>query len=291
MSDRRKKILNAREAAVDQLLAEYARENGYRISMKMRLRDAIDADSLPLSAKARNFLWTSHLDFVVIDMESKLPVLAVEYDGPAHATPEQAERDQIKDHLCEDSELPLLRIDSQFARREGRWIVLKYILWAHEMGKAFYDAQERGYIPETEPFYHGSFLEKSDDGNGFTFIGLDMPAIDYLNSFREKAGALWSGSWWRADGPRAEARDILALPNELYLSAHCAIRNFAIRGISALEIADELSTAELGWLAKQYAAQQPVAIGEREASQLLADLEGWHLHAGWGKAGSPVIPD
>jgi hypothetical protein len=264
------------------MLADYASEHGYRINIKMRLRDAIDVDALPMRQRDRNFLWTAHLDFVVIDMESKLPVLAVEYDGPRHAEAEQAERDRIKDRLCSEGCLPLLRIDSNYARREGRWTVLSYILWAHEMGKSFADAQERGHIPDDEVFYHGSVLEQSEDGGGFTFTGLDMPAIQYLHHFREEAGALWEGSWWHSTDTGIEARDLLALPNGLYLSAHCSIRQFAIIGISALEIAEELSVAELGWLAKQYAAEEPVAIGEREACRLLADLQSWHLRAGWG---------
>jgi hypothetical protein len=35
--DRRRKVLNYTEAAVDHLLAGYAEESGYRISLEMRL--------------------------------------------------------------------------------------------------------------------------------------------------------------------------------------------------------------------------------------------------------------
>jgi hypothetical protein len=60
--DRRKRVLNFSEVAVDRMLAEYAAENGYRISLKMRLRDVIDVDDLPLDRRARNFAFTSHLE-------------------------------------------------------------------------------------------------------------------------------------------------------------------------------------------------------------------------------------
>lgn len=56
--DRRKRVLNFQEAGVDRLLADYAKEHGYRINLKMRLRDAIDVEDLPLSAKERNFAFT-----------------------------------------------------------------------------------------------------------------------------------------------------------------------------------------------------------------------------------------
>jgi len=104
-------------------------------------------------------------------------------------------RHKIKARRCREGALPMLRIDSTYARREGRWVVLKYILWAHEMGKAFYEAQEQGYIPDDEPFYHGSILEPSDDGHGYSFTGLDMPAIRYLHTFRPKFLAIWQGDW------------------------------------------------------------------------------------------------
>src|SRR5664279_4541091 len=126
------------EAAVDRVLADYADENGYRISLKMRLRDVIDVDDMSLSARERNFAFTSHLDFVAFDAATHLPMLAVEYDGKQHLTDDrQVERDQVKDSLCERVGMPLLQIDNQFTRKEGKWRVLRYILWVHEMGKAF----------------------------------------------------------------------------------------------------------------------------------------------------------
>ncbi len=164
------------------MLAEYAEKNGYRLSLKMRLRDAIDVDDLPLTRRERDFAFTAHLDFVAFDAGSHLPVLAVEYDGPQHLTDDrQIERDQIKNRLCEVARLPLLRIDNLFARKEGKWRVLQYILWAHEIGKAFYEAQAAGYIPEDEPFYHGSIVTQDESG-GLTFEGIDVPAIRYLHS-------------------------------------------------------------------------------------------------------------
>jgi hypothetical protein len=51
------------------------------------------------------------------------------------------------------------------------------------MGKSFYEAQEQGYIPDDEPFYHGSFLEPSEDGSGYSFAGLGMPANRNLLTF------------------------------------------------------------------------------------------------------------
>lgn len=175
-----------------------------------------------------------------------------------------------------------MRIDSNYARREGKWIALKYILHIHEVGKAFYEAQENGYIPLDEPFIHTGILEQAEDGPGPSFTGLDMSALRYLLNFRKEFGALWEREWWRSTETHIETRMILAMLNGLYLSAHCAVRNFAIPGISALDISQELAGAELGWLASEYAKNKPVAIGEREFKELMRDLEAWHFCSSWG---------
>lgn len=291
--------MNFQESAVDRLLADYASENGYRIHLKMRLRDVIDVDDVTQTARDRNFAFTSHLDFVAVDAETLMPVLAIEYDGAQHLSdPAQIERDRIKNRLCEAAGLPLLRIDSLFTRKEGKWRVLTYILWAHETGKAFYAAQESGQIPWDEPFYHGSVIDVDESGRAYDFTGLDIPAMRFLDGFRSRHRALWERQWWRGTETQIEARDVLALPNGQFLAAHCAIRDFAIDGISALDIASELSTAELGWLAQQYDDGDAVAINAEQGARLLNDIgaeetdrllkssSGWHMRSGWGPASS-----
>lgn len=294
--DRRKRVLNFRESAVDRMLAKYADENGYRISLKMRLRDVIEIDDLPLGAKERNFAFTSHLDFVAFDAETHLPVLAVEYDGPQHLTDHrQIERDRIKDKLCEVAELPLLRIDNLFTRKEGKWRVLTYILWAHEMGKAFYAAQESGGIPDDEGFDAGTLLIPAEDGRRYEFSALAGSALSYLHGFRQRHSVQWEARWWRPTSVQVETRVLTLMPNGHYLFAQCAIRDFAIEGISALEISEELATAELGWLARQYDEGHAVAISAEHGQRVLDEIgkpagdsalrtvSGWHLSYTYGQ--------
>ena len=90
--DRRKRILNFTEERIDRLLAEYAEENGYWINVKMRLRDAVNLDELRRTKRENGLshedaaqierdslnVWKAHIDFVVVDTESHLPVLAAE---------------------------------------------------------------------------------------------------------------------------------------------------------------------------------------------------------------------
>lgn len=281
-----KKVLNFHEAGADLMLQEYAAEWGYRVQLKMRLSDAIDAEGDVRDGRERNFLRTSHLDFVLVSDES-LPVLAVEYDGPQHLTdPIQIARDQIKDRLCAAAGLPLLRIDSGYMRKSGKWRVLKYILWAHEMGKAFFAAQERGHVPMDEPFIHGNVLDRGPDGR-WGLSGLDIPANTFLLGFRNRKRVLWEAQWWRSTGPTVEVRNLMALENGHFLAAHCVTRDFIIPGISALEIAQELAMAELGELAEEYETGSPVALSQEEGERIRADIgaaqgfgptpNGWHI--------------
>lgn len=282
-----KKVLNFHEAGADLMLQEYAAEWGYRVQLKMRLCDAIDAEGDVRNRRERNFLRTSHLDFVLVAEDSLQPVLAVEYDGSQHLTdPVQVARDRIKDRLCAAAGLPLLRIDSGYMRKSGKWQVLRYILWAHEMGKAFFAAQERGDIPIDEPFFHGAVLDRGPDDR-WGSSGLDIPANTFLIGFRIRVCVLWEAQWWRSTGPTIEVRNLMALENGHYLAAHCVTRDFAIPGISALEIARELAMAELGKLAEEYEAGSAVALSQEEGKRIRADIgetqgfgptaNGWHI--------------
>lgn len=285
--DRRKRIFNLAEAAVNRQLSKYAEENGYKIYVKMRLRDAIDIDGMETSARERDFAWKSHLDFVCVDEEENLPVLAVEYDGHQHLTDaRQRDRDKIKDTLCRQAELPLLRIDSEYARKEGKWRVLDYILSVHESAKAFHEAQRRGHVPADEDFYHGLIIELDEEGNA-SLMGLDMPANRFLLGFRDRQQCLWQSSWWRARDGQCEARTLLALPNGLYLTSYCSLRDFTIEGVGALTISEELAVAELGWKARSFEEGGPYAIGKDDARQIRSEVEaegsGWSFSGGWGR--------
>lgn len=282
-----KKVLNFHEAGADLMLQEYAAEWGYRVQLKMRLCDAIDAEGDVRNERERNFLRTSHLDFVLVAEDSLQPVLAVEYDGSQHLTdPVQIARDQIKDRLCAAAGLPLLRIDSGYMRKSGKWRVLRYILWAHEMGKAFFAAQEEGHIPMDEPFIYGNVLDRGPDGR-WEFSGLDIPANKFLIGFRNRNRVRWEAQWWRTNGATVEVRNLMALENGHFLTARCVTRDFIIPGISALEIALELATAELGELAEDYEAGSPVALSQEEGERIRADIgksqgfgpttNGWHI--------------
>jgi hypothetical protein len=287
-----KPILNLQEARVDRLLDDYARTNGYRVLLKTRLRDVIDVDNGGATARERDFAFKAHLDFVVADEKTHLPVLVVEYDGSQHwSDPKQRARDEIKERLCRAAGLEFLRIDSLYSRTEGRWQVLGYILEMHEAGKSFAAAQAQGYIPEDELFIHNLLIDTSDPLRP-TFTGLDSVALQELQRMLVSGAIKWYAQWWRSVQGRTEAQCVLELTNGQFLSSNCALQQFTIEGISALEVAEEIAMAELGWLAQRYEAGEPVALSAAQGRLLLDDLRGqqphhntpnsWSLHASAG---------
>lgn len=201
-------MLNSSEAEVDRSLVKFAHDNGYRVHVKPRLRDVLDLDGVRLTSRERNFSFTAHVDFVVADAQSNLPVLTIEYDGPQHMRDRvQQGRDQGKDRLCEVVGLPMLRIDNQFARRSGRWRVLAYILEMHEAGKASRRAQEDGHVPWDLPFIHNFILDIHDPSRP-QFTRLDQAALVALRgTFRHvgSCGTPNGGATREATPKRAES--------------------------------------------------------------------------------------
>jgi hypothetical protein len=173
---------------------------------------------------------------------------------------------------------------------------------AHETGKAFHAAQERGDIPWDEPFDHAMLMTRAESGQGYEFMGLADPALRYLDVFRGRNRARWEARWWREAGGQMKSRSLLLLPTGQYLFADCAIRDFAIEGISALELCEELAIAELGWLAQQYDNGSAVAISAKQGAQLIEEVgplaadsaiksvTGWHLHYTWGRGDEEIPP-
>jgi hypothetical protein len=136
------------EKAADELLQTFSADTGDRLVPMMRLADVVDIDSLNDQIPgARWFALSAQLDFVMVDRDSGLPKFAVEMDGRQHWTDlGQRRKDAIKDSICEDAGLPLLRVTSDFVRTTGRWPLLSYAVDAYYMSEAFFEAQENGSV-------------------------------------------------------------------------------------------------------------------------------------------------
>lgn len=117
----------ASENLVYTLLSEVlGREYAFRhlgILCHFPLRELIaDPMALPVDLRAYALHPQTHLDFLLINKVSKLPVLAVEVDGYSyhHAQHEQYQRDLKKNSICEICALPLLRLSTTGSEEELR---------------------------------------------------------------------------------------------------------------------------------------------------------------------------
>jgi hypothetical protein len=114
--------------------------------------DVLEVDGSGVSADDFSFALRSHFDFLISD-EDFFPLFAVEFDGPFHKTEKQRERDQRKNRLCEQFELPLLRVRSSYLERRYRdWDLVSWFVEYWFLERGFSKAQEQGSIPWDEGF-------------------------------------------------------------------------------------------------------------------------------------------
>jgi len=141
-----KKILNPREVAAYYELQRVATEYGYGVHIKMRLADVFPVEKSGIAAELYTFALRSHFDFVVSG-EAHDPLFAVEFDGPSHRD-DQRKRDAKKNELCKIFSFPLLRINTRhLVQKYNKASLLRWIISAWELQKAFCEAQNKGQMP------------------------------------------------------------------------------------------------------------------------------------------------
>jgi hypothetical protein len=161
-----KKILNQAEEVTYRELQELAEEYNYSVHIKMRLADIFPIGGSGITDDLYGFALRAHFDFVVSD-ENHDPLFAVEFDGPSHRKDDQRERDNKKNELCELFEFPILRINTRhLIAKYNKASLLKWIVSAWELQKAFDAAQSQGHVPPDEGFdpifvwHQGNTLEE-----------------------------------------------------------------------------------------------------------------------------------
>jgi len=140
-------LLMHREPQVEAILLRQLSNHGYRVYPKMALSDVIGKDRGEfLPQRDFEYLCRAHLDFVVA--KEHQPIFAVEFDGALHLTdPDTRSRDVIKNRLCRDAELPLLRISGAEIVPDERltlldYIVMRHVAWCNEIDGIDSDIRE-----------------------------------------------------------------------------------------------------------------------------------------------------
>jgi len=147
-----KKIFNLHEEVTNSRLKEICDSIGAHVYPKVRIADVLNIEGSGISGEHFRFALQSHFDFVVCDSE-QIPQFAVEFDGPSHKKNAQRKRDAMKDFLCEKLSFPILRINSNHLKKSYKsYSLLGWLVEHWFLGKAFYEAQEKGLIPWDEPY-------------------------------------------------------------------------------------------------------------------------------------------
>jgi hypothetical protein len=147
-----KKILTRSEAATYHELQQLSEEYGYGVHIKMRVADVFPIENSGITSELYGFALRSHFDFIVSG-ENHDPLFAVEFDGPSHQDQDQRDRDNKKNDLCDIFEFPILRINTRhLTAKYNKASLLRWIISAWELQKAFDTAQAEGHVPPNESF-------------------------------------------------------------------------------------------------------------------------------------------
>lgn len=295
MDRRRPLLLNQWEERTDAALAEAAERAGVHICAKVRLASALQLDRSGLTNDEFRYGLAAEFDFVVVDGSDALPQFAIEFDEPHHLTdPKTIRRDRMKGAICKRLGLPLVRIGSEYLRRERRFTLIGYLVEVWNLERGFTEAQEQGQVPWDEPFMPEVILADSLDlplKVDFPYW-LDRPArLAMVQAKRE--GKLLSQTpeelitpWPPGDAPdRAEfveAWALLELRPRGYVMGQAKLRNFEvfIPGVTARSLASNVAVADAGRQLKQVLNGDVAPATAEELAVLRARTKGWLSQGG-----------
>ena len=169
-----KKVLNLHEEAVSQKLRAVCDQYGAVVYAKVRMADILPIENSGISHEEYAFALRSHFDFIVADTRHN-PLFAVEFDGPLHESPAQAERDTIKDRLAERFNFPLLRVRSaHLLRRYDGWDLLSWIVDVWFLQKEADRLYTEGQLPDDFDFDPSLIISSPDHKRRFPYwLGLE----------------------------------------------------------------------------------------------------------------------
>jgi Protein of unknown function (DUF2726) len=287
MDRRRSLLLNAYEVATDAALEEAARRSGLRVLPKVRVASALEIDKSGLSKEEYSYALKSEFDFVIADGEHSVPQFAVEFDEPHHLSdPRTMHRDRLKAAVCERLGLPLVRIGSEFLRRERRFTLIGYLVEVWHLERAFAEAQSDGRIPWDEPFIPESILAESMESEVEWPYWLDRPArLEMFDAYG--AGQLkfyvpeqLTTPWPRGDAPDEEFIEswaIIQLADGGYVMGQAKLGNFPvfIPGVTARGLASSVAVGDAGRQLQLVLAGTVPASDSDDLSALRERTAGW----------------
>ncbi|MFZ3497190.1 DUF2726 domain-containing protein [Streptomyces sp. 5.8] len=269
--------VNRSEELAHHLIGKAVQRNGDQISLKSRLADVIDVEMITgTSGPDLTYAMKAHLDFVIAD-EKSMPRFAIEIDGSSHwANDRVRSNDERKDRLCEQAGLPLIRVGSHFAQKEGRWTVLEYLISNFYTWRASEAAQERGELPDDFFFSPFLMLRPETKPGEYLFDTLDADARTLITRlWREGTLPTPVVEWHSFNVPERRSVKtyafISAAPDRFLVGAS-EVRASGFSGITNSELGEQLAIAEIGSLASQWANGKAVAMNTKHATKALDEV-------------------
>jgi hypothetical protein len=129
------------------LLRRYFHGKQYVIHKDVALNQVLELDRNELPTREFDYYTRASLDFLVCRDDARFTYeLAIEYDGAQHEQPQQAWRDEVKNRICRDSNLPLLRIGQDAVTLRRNATILEFILDQYFGEKAVSSLREAGQL-------------------------------------------------------------------------------------------------------------------------------------------------
>jgi hypothetical protein len=119
-------ILNRYERQALGILKKVAERFGMSVLPKLRIKDVLPLDTQAVREDLQTFGEQASFDFTIA--AENAPVLAIEFDGPDYAEESCIIRNQKKQEICDQLELPLLRVDTQYLRKIATFTTLELVI-------------------------------------------------------------------------------------------------------------------------------------------------------------------
>lgn len=101
-------------------------DNNYTLFSKVKVRDIIGVKPWSYDTLKRTNQW--HFDFLICDdRQAFRPILAIELDDNSHTSEEVQERDRLKNLLCEQVDMPLIRVYNSNPDEDIKIMLLKVL--------------------------------------------------------------------------------------------------------------------------------------------------------------------
>jgi len=153
--------------------------------------------------------------------------------------------------------------------------VLNYAIEAFYLSEAFDESQQSGLIPDYEPYDIGSFIT-TDDSGLTTFNTLDATVrIALLKHYEANRIPHFAPDQYviSAPGGLIQAYAFLPVAPDRFLIGFAQVRDFRFRGISASELADQLSTIEIGEGVDSWLKGDPVAVNADSTAKTMVEVQ------------------